>query len=175
MTINAKPSIVKAPMFSPELLHTAENLLQHLRSKNLTLTTAESCTGGLLSALLTEIPGSSDVFTYGYITYANAAKISMLGVDASLIETHGAVSEAVAMAMAEGALTASGAGISIAITGIAGPGGATASKPVGLVHIASARRGESTQHRVHQCSGDRSEVRLQALMAAMELVSAVGS
>lgn len=156
--------------FSPELLNTAESLLQHLRTKNLTLSAAESCTGGLLSALLTEIAGSSDVFTHGYITYANAAKTAMVGVPEGLIQTHGAVSEQVAVAMAEGALKTSGASISIAITGIAGPGGATANKPVGLVHMAVARAGEPTRHQVQQFSGNRNTVRLQAVHAAMELL-----
>lgn len=157
-------------MFAPELLHAAETLLQQLRAKNLTLSTAESCTGGLLSALLTEISGSSDVFSHGYITYANAAKTGMLAVPEALISVHGAVSEEVARAMAEGALHASGASISIAITGIAGPGGATEHKPVGLVHLASARSGQSTLHQLQQFSGNRSDVRLQAVMAAMELL-----
>jgi nicotinamide-nucleotide amidase len=157
-------------IFAPDLLQHAETLLQQLRARGLTVTTAESCTGGLLSALLTEIPGSSDVFTHGYITYANVAKVSMINVPEALIKTHGAVSEAVARAMAEGALQVSCARISISITGIAGPGGATATKPVGLVHIASAQRGQSTLHQAHQFSGDRAQVRLQAVKAAMELV-----
>ena len=158
-------------MFSLEYLHQAEILLQQLRARGHTLTTAESCTGGLLSALLTEIAGSSDVFTHGYITYANAAKTAMLGVNETLLHTHGAVSEPVARAMAEGALAASGASISIAITGIAGPGGASADKPVGLVHMAAAQRGESTLHQVQHFLGNRSDVRLQAVMAAMALVA----
>jgi nicotinamide-nucleotide amidase len=108
-------------IFAPDLLQHAETLLQQLRARGLTVTTAESCTGGLLSALLTEIPGSSDVFTHGYITYANVAKVSMINVPEALIKTHGAVSEAVARAMAEGALQVSCARISISITGIAGP------------------------------------------------------
>lgn len=157
-------------MFSTELLRLAEILLQQLRARGLTLAAAESCTGGLLSALITEIPGSSDVFTHGYITYANAAKSAMVGVPEALIHTHGAVSAPVAIAMAEGAQRASGAGVSIAITGIAGPGGASAHKPVGLVHMASVRAGFSTLHHVHHFSGDRSTVRLQAVKAAIELL-----
>ncbi len=157
-------------MFSPELLSHAEQLLQQMRSKKLTLTTAESCTGGLLSALFTEIAGSSDVFTHGYITYANAAKTAMIGVRTSLIHTHGAVSEPVAVAMAEGALNSSGASISVAITGIAGPGGATPTKPVGLVHFASARAGGETLQAMQQFSGNRAAVRLQAVSAAIELL-----
>ena len=158
-------------MFSFELLNNAEQVLEQMRARKLTLTTAESCTGGLLSALITEIAGSSDVFTHGYITYANAAKTAMIGVSESLIHTYGAVSEPVAVAMAEGALNTSGASISIAITGIAGPGGATATKPVGLVHFASARVGGETLHSVQQFSGDRATVRLQAVKAAVELVA----
>ncbi len=157
-------------MFTPELLRTAEIILQSARQRRMVLAAAESCTGGLLSALLTEIPGSSDVFTHGFITYANAAKTGMIGVDASLIKTHGAVSELVAIAMAEGARLAAEADISIAVTGIAGPGGATASKPVGLVHLASARKGFSTLHARHVFSGNRAEVRLQAVSAALDLL-----
>jgi len=157
-------------LFSAPLLHHAENLLQQLREKKLTLATAESCTGGLVSALLTEISGSSDVFSYGNITYANATKMGMLGVEKSLIETHGAVSEAVARAMAQGAQKTSGASVAVAITGIAGPNGATADKPVGLVHIACARVGVVTLHEVHQFAGDRTSVRLQAVAAALALV-----
>lgn len=158
--------------FQPELLRTAEHVLQQARAKNLTLTTAESCTGGLLSALFTEISGSSDVFTHGYITYANAAKTAMLGVNEALLHTHGAVSEPVARAMAEGALAASGASISIAITGIAGPGGASADKPVGLVHMAVARVGKTTLHQRHYFTGDRASIRLEAVTAAMALLNA---
>jgi nicotinamide-nucleotide amidase len=156
--------------FTVSLLQTAEQLLQHLREKKFTLATAESCTGGLVSALLTEISGSSDVFSHGFITYANAAKISMLGVEESLIQTHGAVSEQVACAMAQGALRVAEADVSIAITGIAGPSGATKNKPVGLVHIACVRAGFTTLHSVHHFAGDRSAVRLQAVAAALELV-----
>lgn len=157
-------------LFAPEALHAAERVLQGLRARHLTLATAESCTGGLLGALLTEIPGSSDVFTHGTIPYANAAKTAMLGVKEALIATHGAVSEEVARAMAEGALQASGAQVSVALTGIAGPAGATGDKPVGLVHLASARVGFSVLHRRQLFSGNRAEVRQQAVMAALELL-----
>ncbi|MES2984687.1 MAG: CinA family protein [Pseudomonadota bacterium] len=146
------------------------HLLDGLRANGLTACTAESCTGGLIAALLTDIPGSSDVFTHGYVTYANTAKTAMIGVPPALIQTHGAVSEAVAVAMAEGALAASGAGLSIAVTGIAGPGGGTADKPVGLVHLASARRGAATRHQQHHFTGDRTQVRLQAVAAALALM-----
>ena len=157
-------------LFPEELLRSAESLLQQLRARELMLTTAESCTGGLVAALLTEIPGSSDVFTHGYITYANEAKSSMIDVPPALLAQYGAVSEQAARAMAEGALDASGAEVSIAITGIAGPGGATAGKPVGTVHLASGRLGFSTLHQQRNFSGDRTTVRLQAVTAALELV-----
>ncbi len=111
---------------------TAARLLDAARGRGLLLTTAESCTGGLLGAALTEIPGSSDVFERGFVTYSNAAKSSMLGVDPALIDAHGAVSEQVARAMAQGALAHSDANLAIATTGVAGPGG-TQAKPEGLV------------------------------------------
>lgn len=157
-------------MFTPEQQKLAERILQSARARGLKITTAESCTGGLVSALLTDIAGSSDVFTHGFVTYANAAKTDMVGVDAALIKTHGAVSEPVAKAMAEGALNTAGADISVAVTGIAGPTGATAGKPVGLVHIASARKGFSTLHARPIFSGDRATVRTQAMIAALELL-----
>lgn len=157
-------------LFPRELLGDADNLLRHLRAQRMTLATAESCTGGLLSALLTEIPGSSAVFTHGFVTYANEAKSDMLNIPAPLIAVYGAVSEEIAMAMARDAQKKSEATISVAITGIAGPGGATASKPVGTVHIACARRDHPTLHEKFQFAGDRSSVRLQAVAAALELV-----
>ncbi len=145
-------------------------MLQQLRARGLTLATVESCTGGLISGLLTEIPGSSDVLVGGYITYANAAKTGMVGVPDSMIRRHGAVSEDVARAMAEGGLQASGATLTIAATGIAGPGGATATKPIGLVHLACARAACPTLHQQLRFCGDRSTVRLQAVEAALELI-----
>jgi nicotinamide-nucleotide amidase len=156
-------------LFSPDLLARAAALLSDCRQKSLLLTTAESCTGGLLAALLTEIPGSSDVFARGYITYANSAKTEMLGVAPMLIASHGAVSEEVARAMAEGALRAAHADIAIAVTGIAGPGGGSAEKPVGLVHLAVATK-TGTRHQRHVFMGERSAVRLKALAAALALV-----
>jgi nicotinamide-nucleotide amidase len=116
------------------------SVLAAARKAGLTIATAESCTGGMVAAALTSIAGSSDVVDRGYVTYSNAAKSAMLGVPASLIEQVGAVSADVAAAMAEGALRNSGAGLAVAITGIAGPGGGSATKPVGLVHIAAVSR-----------------------------------
>jgi nicotinamide-nucleotide amidase len=118
----------------------AEKLLAGYRKKKIMLATAESCTGGLLAGLLTEIPGSSDVFERGFITYSNDSKHELLGVDNALIAKHGAVSGEVAEAMARGAIAKSKADVAIAITGIAGPGGGTKKKPVGLVYIAVASR-----------------------------------
>jgi nicotinamide-nucleotide amidase len=127
-------------MFTPELLARAEKLLADARAKGLKIASAESCTGGLVAGLLTEIPGSSDVFSCGFVTYSNQAKQDLLGVPTSLLEKDGAVSASVARAMALGALQHSQADIAVAITGIAGPGGGTATKPVGTVYIAYGAR-----------------------------------
>ena len=135
-----------------------------------TLAMAESCTGGLVAAALTAIPGSSRVVERGFVTYSNQAKNSMLGVPEALIEHHGAVSAEVARAMAEGALIHSDADVSLSITGIAGPDGGTATKPVGTVHIAAAQRGAVTLHRACRFDGDRDAVREQSTLAAMDLV-----
>lgn len=128
------------------LLRLAETLLQRCREAKAMLATAESCTGGLIAATLTEIAGSSDVFERGFVTYSNEAKIYSLGIPAEIVAGHGAVSEPVARAMAEGCLRKSNADIAIACTGIAGPGGGTSTKPVGLVHIAVAAHGQETMH-----------------------------
>jgi nicotinamide-nucleotide amidase len=160
--------------FFPDALLTAAGaLLQHARAAGVRVVTAESCTGGLVAALLTEIAGSSDVVERGYVTYANAAKVEAVGVAAELIAEHGAVSEPVARAMAEGALMASHAELAVAITGVAGPGGGSPEKPVGLVWFATAKRGEDV--RAHEERfGDlgRSEVRLAAVRTALGLLSA---
>jgi len=158
-------------MFSPDLLVRAENLLAIARAGGVRIATAESCTGGLIAALLTEIPGSSDVFGRGFVTYSNKAKEDMLGVPAATLRQHGAVSEAVARIMAEGAIRNSTAQLSVAVTGIAGPGGGTDEKPVGLVHIAAARAGEPTLHREYRF-GDigRSAIRLASVAAALEML-----
>lgn len=156
---------------SAELKKSASELLDDLRSQGLMLSAAESCTGGLISACLTDIPGSSDVLERGFVTYSNAAKTEMLGVPPDIIETYGAVSEEVAIAMASGALAHSKAGISVAVTGIAGPGGGSDDKPVGLVHIAGQRRGGCVTH--IRCEfGDigRSEVRERTVAEALRLV-----
>ncbi len=157
-------------MFSPALTRLAENLLAQCRAAGLKLATAESCTGGLVAGVLTAIAGSSDVFERGFVTYSNAAKIADLGVDEKIIAASGAVSEETARAMAEGALRHSQADIAMAVTGISGPGGGSATKPVGLVHVAVARRGRTTLHR-RLMLGDagREGVRLASVEAALQL------
>ncbi|MDP4025072.1 CinA family protein [Methylobacterium sp. NEAU 140] len=125
----------------PDLLARAEALVAAYAAAGLTVVTAESCTGGLVAGLLTAVPGSSAVVERGFVTYSNAAKAEAIGVDPALIAAHGAVSEPVARAMASGALAASRADVAVAITGVAGPGGGSADKPVGLVHFGLARRG----------------------------------
>ena len=154
-------------MFSPELLDLSERLVDMARRRGWHITCAESCTGGLIAAAITQIPGSSAVFDRGYVTYHNNAKVSLLGVDIDSLKKYGAVSEAVARVMAEGALATSGADLALAATGIAGPGGGTEQKPVGLVYLAASwREGgdmiETLCERV-QFSGDRGEIRLQAV------------
>lgn len=132
-------------MVGSENRRLAENVLAACRAAGLTMATAESCTGGMIAAALTDIPGSSDVVDRGFVTYSNAAKTAMLGVPAEMIAEHGAVSEPVARAMAEGALAAApDVGLAVAVTGVAGPGGGTEAKPEGLVHFACARRGTPT-------------------------------
>lgn len=135
-------------MISDDQSSLERTVVKLLKQRGMTLATAESCTGGLISNRITNVPGSSEVFTHGFVTYANEAKTAMLGVPAKLIESHGAVSEEVARAMAEGALRASGVGIAVAVTGIAGPGGGSEEKPVGTAWIALARGGETRAFRV---------------------------
>lgn len=146
-------------------------MLETCRTRGLRLVTAESCTGGLVTATLTEIAGSSDVVERGFVTYSNEAKEELLGVSHQTLVTHGAVSEATARAMAEGALArVPKAGVSVSITGIAGPGGGTAMKPVGLVFIASARRGKPTLCERHLFQGDRRAVRTASVARALALL-----
>ncbi|WP_349372037.1 nicotinamide-nucleotide amidohydrolase family protein [Salinarimonas sp.] len=149
----------------------ATALLDAYKTAGLTIATAESCTGGLIAGLLTDIPGSSSVVERGFVTYSNEAKSECLGVSADTLLAHGAVSEATARAMAEGALAASRADVAVSVTGIAGPGGGSAEKPVGLVHLACARRGGETRHRVVRY-GDlgRSMVRLRTVADALDLL-----
>jgi nicotinamide-nucleotide amidase len=154
-----------------ELKQRAAALLKAYEAQGLKVATAESCTGGLIAALLTEIPGSSTVVERGFVTYSNEAKTELIGVPADLIAAHGAVSEPVARAMAEGALAHSRADVSVGVTGVAGPGGGTAAKPVGLVHFGLTRKGAATIH-LERRYGDlgRETVRLRAVEDAVGLL-----
>jgi nicotinamide-nucleotide amidase len=153
------------------LIGEAAALLEACRQKGLTIATAESCTGGLIAATLTEVPGSSDVFERGFVTYSNEAKTDMLGVPAELIAAHGAVSEPVALAMAEGALANSPAALAVAVTGVAGPSGGTAEKPVGLVHLAATKQDGTVVHR-KLMTGDigRSAIRRASVAEALAML-----
>jgi nicotinamide-nucleotide amidase len=158
-------------MFPANLLQDAAALLDSLRAQKLKLVTAESCTGGLIAALFTEIAGSSDVVERGLVTYSNEAKHELLGVPEAVLAQHGAVSEPVARAMAQGALDHAHSDVAIAVTGIAGPGGGSAAKPVGLVHIAAARKGGEVLHQ--ECRfGEigRGPIRLASVEAALQLI-----
>ena len=158
-------------MFDPALLTKAETLLASLRRRRLKLVTAESCTGGLIAGLLTEIAGSSDVVERGFVVYSNEAKTALLGVSESVLATHGAVSEATARAMAEGALKNSFADIAVSVTGIAGPGGGSPEKPVGLVHLGYASHHAPTAHRRFVfANADRHAVRIKSVAAALSLI-----
>ena len=156
---------------NPDLRDLAAALLDAYRQKGLKIATAESCTGGLVAGLLTEISGSSAVVERGFVTYSNEAKTEMIGVPTDLIASHGAVSEPVARAMAEGALAQSRADVAVAITGVAGPTGGTATKPVGLVHFGLARKGAPTVH-LERRYGDlgRENVRRRAVEDALSLL-----
>ena len=153
-----------------DLVDKARQALAACAAAGKTLAVAESCTGGLVTAALTAIPGSSDWLERGFVTYSNAAKIEMLDVPRSLIDHAGAVSEEVARAMAEGALTQSPAAVSLAVTGIAGPSGGTPEKRVGTVHIAAAAKGRETLHEQHHFTGGRDAVRHSTVLAAMDLL-----
>ncbi len=160
-------------MFPADLVIDAERLLEACRMAHLKIVTAESCTGGLIAGVLTEVPGSSDVVERGYVTYSNEAKMSCLGVSEVDLQRHGAVSAAVAIAMATGALANSSAQLAIAVTGVAGPGGGSPEKPVGLVHLAAARAGRPPVHR--ECRfGDigRGPIRIATVREALSLLRA---
>jgi nicotinamide-nucleotide amidase len=157
--------------FPEDLIHQARILLDDAAARGIKIATAESCTGGLVAALLTEIAGSSAVVERGFVVYSNNAKQEMLGVPGDMIADYGAVSEPVARALAEGALIESRANLTVAITGIAGPGGGTGMKPVGLVHFASARENRAIRHEEHRF-GDigRDAVRLEAVRVALRML-----
>jgi nicotinamide-nucleotide amidase len=158
-------------MFARDLLDEAERLLAELRRRHLRLATAESCTGGLVAALLTEIPGASDVFDRGFVTYTIDAKRRMLGVPQALVDLHGVVSPECARAMALGALANSAADMAVAVTGLAGPGGGTPAKPVGLVHLAvAARSSRVLQRELRLPDQGRTAIRLASVAAALALI-----
>ena len=153
------------------LISAAAGILSTHRERATRVAVAESCTGGLVSAALTALPGSSDVFVAGYVTYANEAKMRMLGVDPVLLELHGAVSGEVAEAMARGALERSGADVAVSITGIAGPGGGSTEKPVGTVWFGVASPvGVTTKRERFDSSADRDTIRRQAALEALALL-----
>jgi nicotinamide-nucleotide amidase len=159
-------------MISPGLLDTAAALLDACRARGWMLATAESCTGGLIAATLTAIAGSSDVVERGFVTYSNEAKMELLGVPAGLIGEHGAVSEPVARAMAEGALARSRTDIAVAVTGVAGPGGGSADKPVGLVWFGLAQSGAALHSERVIFPGDRAAIREATVAHAFTLIRA---
>jgi nicotinamide-nucleotide amidase len=146
----------------------ASRLGQLLLQRGWTVATAESCTGGLIAGAITDVAGSSGWFERGFVTYSNDAKIEMLGVSARTLAAHGAVSEATAREMVGGALGKAGAALAVAVTGIAGPGGGTPTKPVGLVWLAWAQRDGPTEARAQQFAGDRAAVRAATVRLALE-------
>jgi nicotinamide-nucleotide amidase len=159
-------------MIPDALLAEAETLLAACRAKGIVLATAESCTGGLIVAVLTAIAGSSDVVDRGFVTYSNEAKNEMVGVPMPLIQSYGAVSEEVARAMAEGALYRSRATIAVSVTGIAGPGGGSTEKPVGLVCFGLAKKDEPAISEQHVLPGDRTDIRIATVAHAFAMIGA---
>ncbi len=156
--------------FSPEIHNLARQIIALYTEQKRRIVTAESCTGGMVGAALTDIPGSSAVFERGFITYSNDAKIDLLGILPEMLNRFGAVSAEVAEAMAEGALAYSLADVAVSLTGIAGPDGATPGKPVGLVYLAIATREGATFHYGCEFHGDRDAVRTQAVHQALSLL-----
>lgn len=158
-------------MFSLEIDTLARLVIDDARERSLRIVTAESCTGGLVAAALCAIPGASDVFERGFVAYTNRAKQELLGVSGDLIADLGAVSEPIARMMAEGAVENSHAHVSVAITGVAGPGGGTPMKPVGTVHFATARSNQSVQHRMEMFELEtRWEIQMASVQVALEML-----
>ena len=154
-----------------EITQLAENIINKARQKTITIALAESCTGGMIAAALTDISGSSAVLDRGYVTYSNQAKINILGVSNATLEQYGAVSEQTARAMVDGTLIAAPmADLALSVTGIAGPGGGSKDKPVGLVHFACQRRDSPQIHAKHIFNGDRNMVRQQAVHTALMMI-----
>lgn len=153
---------------APDLYRLAADLGETLRRQGLMLAAAESCTGGWVAQAVTAVPGSSEWFERGFVTYSNAAKCEMLGVQAQTLERHGAVSEAAVREMAEGALVRSHARVALAVSGVAGPGGGSRDKPVGMVCFAWVLAGQPTRAATRYFSGDREAVRRQSVQAALQ-------
>lgn len=153
-----------------DLTALASSVITEAAAQGCMLATAESCTGGLISSCLTAVPGSSAVFLCGFVTYANEAKTRLLGVPSAAIEELGAVSDVVAAAMAEGAVAHSGADLAVSVTGVAGPGGGTKDKPVGLVYLSLAERGEDAVIKRYIFAGTRDDIRRSTVGAALELL-----
>lgn len=160
-------------MFDHEMRDAAERVLFACRKRGFKVVTAESCTGGLIAATLTAIAGSSDVVDRAFVTYSNEAKREMIGVPWDAILGHGAVSDPVARAMAEGALARSNAALAVSVTGVAGPGGGTAEKPVGLVHVSAARSGFDTIAERHVFPGDRDGIRRVTVLTALTMLGSL--
>lgn len=159
-------------MIDADIYARAVAVLDAFRARGWTLATAESCTGGLVAGALTAVPGSSDVVDRGFVTYSNAAKTAMVGVPEATLVAHGAVSEPTARAMAQGARAMAGVDAAVSITGVAGPGGGSPEKPVGLVHFACARRDGTVEHRERRF-GDlgRAEIRRRSVLEALDLLA----
>jgi nicotinamide-nucleotide amidase len=157
-------------MFHTDIRRRAELINHTLAARGEMIVTVESCTGGLIAGALTDVPGSSEAVHGGFVTYANAAKEAMVHVPAKTLAAHGAVSEQTARAMAEGALAATGVAIAVSVTGIAGPGGGTEGKPVGLVHFACATAASTTALEKRFGDAGRQTVREQSIIAALDLV-----
>ena len=160
-------------MFDHEMRDAAERVLHACRKRKLKVVTAESCTGGLVAATLTAIAGSSDVVDRAFVTYANEAKREMLGVPWDALLGHGAVSDPVARAMAAGALARSGADLAVSVTGVAGPGGGTEEKPVGLVYLAAMRMGHEPIAERHVFPGDRDSIRRVSVLTALAMLASL--
>ena len=162
--------------FWPEdIEETARRIVADFTEKKLLIATAESCTAGLIAGAITEIAGSSNVFDRGFVTYSNEAKREMIGVANATLKAHGAVSRPTALEMAQGAIGNSGANIAIAVTGIAGPGGGTEEKPVGLVHLAARKDGKSIHREMRYGDIGRSAVRLATVRTALEMLAEVSA
>ncbi len=157
-------------MFPDELLQRAAQALDLAKAQDMRIATAETCTAGLVSSCLTSVPGASKTFERGFVLYHDSAKATGLGVAESIAKTHGAVSAEVTKGLAEGALTHSTAGVAVGVTGYAGPGGGNAKNPVGTVYVAAAKKNSATLVERHVFSGDRDEVRTQAVGAALTIL-----